>query len=189
MLFKNAQSYLLFGIAVSLYGLDNQITRWGSQRINWFKVSALRYGVRGVVAAVSTLLLMTCVKNNFKDPPTTTTESVHAWRYESVVCVLAVMALVVCVAGYAAMYLISQTTIPTVLSACLSVGSMLVALVMGRAFFNEQITSLQGCGIGLAIISVVLMGVGTTDKEAAVAVPALVETETVRALMLNKQLK
>ena len=176
---------MLFGIAVSLYGLDNQVTRWGSQRINWFKVSALRYGVRGVVAAVSALLLLTCIKNNFKDPPTTT-ESVHVWRYEAVVGVLAVMALVVCVSGYSAMYLVSQTTVPTVLSACLSVGSMLVALVLGRAFFNEQITSLQGCGIGLAIISVILMGVGTpTDKE--VVGTALTETETVRAL-LNKQL-
>lgn len=148
--------YVLFGVTVLLLGLDNQILRWSSQKINWFKLSCLRYGIRGVFAVLGSVLLATSIGHRFKDP-SLSAESVHKWSYGAVVAIAAASAVAVTFAGYAAMYLVTHTKTPTTMAASLSAGIILAALCTGWLFFGENLSKLQLCGIGAAIASVVLM--------------------------------
>ena len=146
--------YVLLGAVIVLVGLDNQVVRWGSTKINWFKLACMRYGVRGLFALLGSILLI-CSK--FKDPSPSPAESVSNWSYNEVLSAVLASSLMVTLAGYGAVYIISQTETPTVMSALMSVGIMVSGLVIGWLFFSEQVSKVQFCGIVLAVVSVVLM--------------------------------
>jgi len=146
------QLVLLFGVTFCV-GIDNQIFQWGSQSVNWFKLGCIRYGIRGLFAIVGGVLLATCVGNRFKDPPVTK----QAWSQAATIATVVASAVTVTFAGYAISYLISQTPEPSVLSASLSVGILFFTLATGWLFFEEKLSVLKMCGVGLAIVSVVLM--------------------------------
>jgi len=147
------QLALIFGATVLCLGIDNQIFQWGSQSVNWFKLGCLRYGVRGLFAVVGSLLLATCIGNRFKNPPAPK----QAWSHAAVIATVVTSAVAVTLAGYAAMYLVSETSEPTIVSASLSVGVLLSTLATGWIFFEEKLSAVKMCGVCLAIVSVVLM--------------------------------
>lgn len=155
---KAHQLYIVLFATVLALGLDNQILKWSSQKINWFKLSCLRNGIRGVFAVVGAILLTTCIGNKFKDPPPPT-NSMRTWSYGAVVAVAGASAVVITFAGYAAMYLITHTQTPTTMAASLGAGIVLAALITGWLFFGEKLSKTQLCGIGVAIVSLVLMNV------------------------------
>lgn len=155
------QLLLLFGVTVLCLGIDNQIFRWGSQSVNWFKLGCLRYGIRGLFAVVGGVLLATCIGDRFKDPPATK----QTWSYAAVIATVMASAVAVTFAGYAGMYLISQTPEPSVASASLSVGILLSTLATGWMFFEEKLSAVKMCGVGLAIVSVVLMQYEHADSQ------------------------
>lgn len=141
------------------YGFDTQISRWASQRISWYKIASLRYLIRGLIAAVGVILLLTPVKDNFKDPDISVAKAAGAdtWGITAIVVLLIFMFLVVSGAGYSVTYLMQKTPTPTVLSAILSMGGILMALIVGAVVFKERLSATQYAGVALAIVALPLL--------------------------------
>lgn len=148
------------------YGLDTQISRWASQRISWYKIASLRYLIRGLIAAIGVILLLTPVKDNFKDPDISVAKAVGAdtWSITAIVVLLVCMFLVVTGAGYSVTYLMQKTPTPTVLSATLSVGGILMALTVGAILFKERLSATQYAGVALAVVALPLLVVKPSDS-------------------------
>lgn len=146
------------------YGFDTQISRWASQRISWYKVASLRYLIRGLIAAVGVILLLTPVKDSFKDPDISVAEAAGAdtWSVTAIVVLLIILFLIVTAAGYSVTYLMQRTPTPTVLSAVLSVGGILMALLVGGVLFKERLCLTQYLGIALSVVALPLLVVKTS---------------------------
>lgn len=151
--------YALVVFCCVSYGFNVQVSRWASQRISWYKIASLRYLVRGLVAAVGVILLITPMSSMFSDPDLSVARAagVDTWSVTSLVVLLIFMFLVVTGAGYSVTYLMQRTPTPTVLSSVLSVGGILMTLLVGVTIFGETTSKTQCVGILLALVALPLL--------------------------------
>ena len=158
--------YALVAVCCAIYGFDTQLSRWASQRVSWYKIASLRYLIRGVVAAVGVVLLVTPLGETVKDPDASAARAAGAdkWSIHSILAALIFVFLLVTAAGYAFTYMMQQTDTPTVLSATISVGSILMALVVGALAFGESLTTTQYVGIALSVVALPLLVVKGPDE-------------------------
>lgn len=151
--------YVLVLFCCVAYGFNTHISRWASQRISWYKIASLRYLIRGLIAAIGVILLLTPMKDNFKDPDISVAKAAGAdtWSIPAIIALLIGVFLVVTGAGYSVTYLMQRTPTPTVLSATLSVGGILMALAVGGILFKESLSHAQYVGIALSVIALPLL--------------------------------
>ena len=112
------------------------------------------------------VILLTPMKENFKDPDMSVAKAAGAdtWSIPAIIALLIGMFLIVTGAGYSVTYLMQRTPTPTVLSATLSVGGILMALAVGGILFKESLSPAQYAGIALSVIALPLLVVRPVKK-------------------------